>query len=149
MVNQLIDIKLTLSNIQDENKKQKEQLEKKEQIVKHLDGNYSTLNDVIQMKSYICCLRKLQLQKDCSDKNQSDNFQLAGQTRHRKQHKNNQRAGGLITRLPAFILCLQVPFFRRCSIEPSLNTPRKNMVKLYHVQCSNEPMPVRLLSKPR
>lgn len=45
MVSQLIDIKLALSDLQDENKKLKEQLEQQQQIVRHLDGNYITLKD--------------------------------------------------------------------------------------------------------
>mgnify|MGYP002613642110 CR=1 FL=1 len=45
MVRQLIDIKLALSDLQDENKKLKEQLEQQEQIVRHSDGNYITLKD--------------------------------------------------------------------------------------------------------
>ena len=31
---------------------------------------------IIQMKKCVCCLRKLQLQKDCSSGNQSNNFKL-------------------------------------------------------------------------
>ena len=45
MVRQLIDIKLALSDLQDENKKLKEQLEQQQQIVRHSDGNYITLKD--------------------------------------------------------------------------------------------------------
>ena len=45
MVSQLIDIKLALSDIQDENKKLKKQLEQQKQIVRHSDGNYITLKD--------------------------------------------------------------------------------------------------------
>ncbi len=45
MVSQLIDIKLALSDIQDENKELKKQLDQQEQIVRHSDGNYITLKD--------------------------------------------------------------------------------------------------------
>lgn len=45
MVSQLIEIKLALSTIQDENRKLKEQLNQQEQIVRHSDGNYITLKD--------------------------------------------------------------------------------------------------------
>ena len=31
-------------------------------------------------------------------------------------------------------------------MNPLLNTPRENMVKLYQVQCSNEPLSLWLLS---
>lgn len=41
MVNQLIDIKLTLLDIQEENKKLKKQLERQEQIERHPDCDWS------------------------------------------------------------------------------------------------------------
>ena len=57
--------------------------------------------------------------------------------KYRKQHKNNQQAGSLITRLPAFFYACKCHFSRGCSNEPPLNTPGENKVKLYQVQCSN------------
>lgn len=45
MVNQLIDIKLALLDIQEENKKLKKQLERQEQIERHPDCDYITLKD--------------------------------------------------------------------------------------------------------
>ena len=76
-----------------------------------------------------------------------DNFQFAELAKYRKQHKNNQQAGSLITRLPAFFYACKCHFSRGCSNEPPLNTPRGNKVKLYQVQCSNESMHMWVLSK--
>lgn len=45
MVNKLIEIKLAISEIQDENRALKKQLEQQSQIVRHEDGNYVTLAD--------------------------------------------------------------------------------------------------------
>ncbi len=52
------------------------------------------------------------------------NFQFAELAKYRKQHKNNQQAGSLITRLPAFFYACKCHFSRGCSNEPPLNTPR-------------------------
>ena len=54
------------------------------------------------------------------------NFQFAELAKYRKQHKNNQQAGSLITRLPAFMPASAI--FKGCSNEPPLNTPRGNKV---------------------
>ena len=72
-------------------------------------------------------------------------FKFAELAKYRKQHKNNQQAGSLITRLPAFFYACKCHFSRGCSNEPPLNTPRGNKVKLYQVQCSNESRSVRVL----
>lgn len=45
MVNKLIEIKLAISEIQDENRALKKQLEQQRKIVRHEDGNYVTLAD--------------------------------------------------------------------------------------------------------
>ncbi len=45
MVSQLIDIKLELSNIQDENRTLKKELEQLQNVERHVDGNYITLKD--------------------------------------------------------------------------------------------------------
>nr|DAY69659.1 MAG TPA: hypothetical protein [Caudoviricetes sp.] len=58
-----------------------------------------------------------------------DKFRFFVLTRYRKQHKNNQQAGGLITRLPAIFYACKCHFSRGVQ----MNTPRENMVKLYHV----------------
>ena len=52
------------------------------------------------------------------------NFQFAELAKYRKQHKNNQQAGSLITRLPVFFYACKCHFSRGCSNEPPLNTPR-------------------------
>ncbi len=52
------------------------------------------------------------------------NFQFAELAKYRKQHKNNQQAGSLITSLPAFFYACKCHFSRGCSNEPPLNTPR-------------------------
>ena len=75
------------------------------------------------------------------------NFQFAELAKYRKQHKNNQQAGSLITRLPAFFYACKCHFSRGCSNEPPLNTPRGNKVKLYQVQCSNESLQLWILSE--
>lgn len=45
MVSQLIDIKIALSEIQDENSKLKKELEQLQKIERHSDGNYVTIKD--------------------------------------------------------------------------------------------------------
>ena len=75
------------------------------------------------------------------------NFQFAELAKYRKQHKNNQQAGSLITRLPAFFYACKCHFSRGCSNEPPLNTPRGNKVKLYQVQCYNESLQLWILSE--
>ena len=64
-------------------------------------------------------------------------FRFVELAKYRKQHKNNQQAGSLIMRPPAFLYTCKYHFSRGVQM-PSLNTLRGNMVKLYHVQCSNE-----------
>lgn len=41
----------------------------------------------------------------------------------------------------------EVSFLKGCSNEPPFEHPRENMVKLYQVQCSNEPLPFWNLSR--
>ena len=43
------------------------------------------------------------------------NFQFAELAKYRKQHKNNQQAGSLITRLPAFFYACKCHFSRGCT----------------------------------
>ena len=69
MVSQLIDIKLILSDIQDENKLLKKELEQSQNVERHTDGNYITLkDDELHIKYCSTCWgndRKLiQLMKD-------------------------------------------------------------------------------------
>lgn len=45
LVDKLIEIKLAISEIQEENRELKMQLEQQNQIVRHDDGNYITLTD--------------------------------------------------------------------------------------------------------
>ena len=73
-------------------------------------------------------------------------FLFAELAKYRKQHKNNQQAGSLITRLPAFFYACKCHFSRGCSNELPLNTPSGNKVKLYQAQCSNEPILLWVLS---
>lgn len=40
----------------------------------------------------------------------------------------------------------EVSFLKGCSNEPPFEHPRENMVKLYQVQCSNEPVSLWILS---
>ena len=73
-------------------------------------------------------------------------FQFVELTKYTKLYKNNQQAGSLTMRLTAFLYACKYHFSRGVQMA-LLNTPRKNMVKLYQVQCSNESLLVRTLSK--
>ena len=75
------------------------------------------------------------------------NFQFAELAKYRKQHKNNQQAGSLITRLPALFYACKCHFSGGCSNETPLNTPRGNKVKLYQVQCPNEDIGTLFVTK--
>lgn len=56
LVEKLIDIKLAISELQDENEALKKKLEAKEKIIRHSDGNYITLeNDDQQIKYCSMC----------------------------------------------------------------------------------------------
>ena len=56
LVDKLIDIKLSISELQDENKALKEKLAIQDEIVRHTDGNYITLrNDELQIKYCSTC----------------------------------------------------------------------------------------------
>ena len=74
------------------------------------------------------------------------NFQFAELAKYRKLYNNNQQAGGLITRLPAFFYACKCHFSRGVQTNPLLNTPRIIIVKLYQVQCSNESLSLRHVS---
>ena len=52
LVDKLIEIKLAISDIQDENKKLKDELEQQQNVVRHSDGNYITLEDDQQQIKY-------------------------------------------------------------------------------------------------
>lgn len=56
LVEKLIDIKLAISDLQDENKELKDKLEIKDEVVRHTEGNYITLkNDSLQIKYCATC----------------------------------------------------------------------------------------------
>lgn len=63
--------------------------------------------------------------------NRTNKFQFVELAKYRKLYKNNQQAGGLIMRLPAIFYACKCHFSMSVQMNPSLNSPRQNMVKLY------------------
>lgn len=56
LVDKLIEVKLAISEIEDENQTLKKQLEQQSQIVRHEDGNYITLmDDPLQIRYCSTC----------------------------------------------------------------------------------------------
>ncbi len=76
LVDKLIEIKLAISDIQDENDKLKKELEQQVNVIRHADGNYITLkDDDLQIKYCSTCWgndnKLIQLS---DDKTHSDNY---------------------------------------------------------------------------
>jgi len=69
MVEKLIDIKVAISDLKDENVELRKRLELKENVVRHEDGNYITLqNDPLNIKYCSTCWgnddKLIQIEKD-------------------------------------------------------------------------------------
>lgn len=74
-VDKLIDLKLAISEIQDENELLKKQLNDIDQIERHADANYITLkNDSLKIKYCTTCWGKNKILIQLNENNELDEF---------------------------------------------------------------------------